>query len=266
MFIPQSLDRHPEFDKDEITENFPPPWTWGRIKSFQDKLDKIAGLSSNGRSNVRLIWASDPNESISMHVVKDAFGNEEKRARYGISRETYHLTGTDLATGLEVVQEVEVDIVPPRWIIEEFHEPDEEGFNHSTVDTRGRGFYTHLWTVGAHTPDCCNGREVTADIDLCLGLYREPSEIDLTELQRRIRLRDAEIHGHRPGERVSQNELADGVRDFKAWEEKQSIARRMVYADALKQSFKTHGWKMFNHDPGKKSNYHFLTPKPKDNQ
>lgn len=241
------MDRVPD-------ENHECPWTRQRMREFQRKLDKIAGLSSNGRPNVRLIWPADADESISMHMVKG-----EKRARYRLYTQVYEATGTTPA-GVAFVEEIDVDITLPRFIIEEFHEPHEEAFNPATEENTGQGYYTHLWTVAHHDDKCCGGREATAEGELCLGLYREPGERDLEELKRRIRLRDSEKRYRAVGERMTDAEAVAVARDTRSQIESMEQRRQADYYLALMDAFKTHGFKLFTDDPSvlRHGKYHFL--------
>lgn len=224
------------------------------MREFQRKLDKIAGLSSNGRSNVRLIWPADSDESISMHTV-----NGEKRARYRLYTQVYEAQGTTPA-GVAFVEDIEVDITVPRFIIEEFHEPFEEAFNPATEETSGQGYYTHLWTVAYHDEKCCGGREATEAGELCLGLYREPGERDFEELKRRIRLRDSEKRYRAVGERMTEAEAAAVARNTRAQIEGVEERRKADYYAALMDAFRTHGHRLFTDDPSVLSHgkYHFL--------
>lgn len=251
MYIPETSSPH-FFDK-VPDENYESPWNDARIAAFQKKIDKIAGLASNGKSNVRLIWPASSDESISMHIV-----NGEKRARYRLYTQVYQCEG-ETPAGVKFVQDIDVDITLPRFVLEEFHEPSEEEFNPSTVDTRGQGFYTHLNTVGHH-PECCNGTGATKDGELCLGLYREPNESDLEDLKRMLRERDALSQAHRPGERYSEAEAITSAREYRQNMEEMERQRRLTYYGALMDSFKTHGHRMFTDDPSvlKHGKYHFM--------
>lgn len=253
--VPRSSYQHPVFDKFPFDQNFECPWSEARIAEYQKRIDKIAGKSANGRSNVRLIWPASTDESISMRTV-----NGEKKARYRLWTNEYQCTRTDSESGLEVVEHIDVDITPPRFMFEEFHEAAEDQFNPGPINTRGAGYYTHLFTVGEHDEHCCGGREARKG-KLCLGLYREPSEKDLDNLRQRIRYRDAQAHGHRAGERISQEEYAEDVLRLKNWIEQRDNHIRDGFLEAATSALQTHGWNLFNFDHGKKSRFHFLTDK-----
>lgn len=193
-----------------------------------------------------------------MHMV-----NGEKRARYRLYTQVYEASGVTPA-GVSFVEEIDVDITVPRFIIEEFHEPWEEAFNPADEGTRGNGYYTHLWTVAHHDENCCDGREVTQQGELCLGLYREPNDRDLNELRRRIRERDAERRYRAVGEQMTDDEVADASRELRTQIESMEARRKADYYQTLLDSFKTHGHRLFTDDPSVLSHgkYHFINNKP----
>jgi hypothetical protein len=52
-----------------VTENYPCPVSKNRLRVYQKQIDRIAGLAANGKSNVRVIWTSDP--AVAMHIIND---------------------------------------------------------------------------------------------------------------------------------------------------------------------------------------------------
>lgn len=263
--IPQSSSKHPTFDSDPETwdENAHSPWSQDRIEAFQQSLNRIAGVAYNGKPNVRLMWAASPVEIVvavdkepdgaltlppTMEWVKDKNGKFSRRGRYRLFTQEYEIKGTDLETGLEVIQTVDLDICVRRFMIEEYHVPAEARFN-PKVATMGQGFYSNLWTVAHHGKDCCNGSGGTRQGRLCLGLYREPGERDLEELARRIKERDAEMLGHMPGEQISPAELLADARRDKNEIEAMEAKRLEGYRYAIESALTTHGHKMFAHTP-----------------
>lgn len=278
MIIPNSAHRHSVFDASPAKwdENIPSPWSRERLDAFQERLNAIGGVAWNGKPNVRICWpawpvpcvtkvAKDPgpildyDESITMHWVKGADGKFWRRGRYRLFTQEYDLEGINLETGLPVVQQVDVDICLRRFVVEEYHVPEEGRFNPKT-GAAGHGFYSHLWSVGVHFDSCCGGNEATKRGKLCLGLYREPAERDLEELARRIKARDAWEAGHRPGEQVSTQEMMLDARNARSAEQADSAKRLEVYRQSLMDGFASHGWRMFCDDPTKLSHgkYHFL--------
>lgn len=213
----------------------------------------MAGCHGNGRSNLRLIWPADPDERVSMVEV-----NGQKRAKYRLYTQEFECRR---AVGeLEIVETVDVDITPPRFMIEEYHPPEEDAFAPSSAN-KGEGYYTHLFSIAHHDETCCEGREATRNGELCLGLYREPGERDLEEIQRRLRLRDASEHGHRPGEASTAAELAVSERELKEWQESLSARRRQMFYQSFVDEFTTHKHRLFSDDPSVHSHgrFHFLS-------
>lgn len=271
MIIPESSHRHDVFDApwSRWDENLPSPWSVERLGELQERINNIAGLAWNGKPNVRVIWPawpvppvetvfsnedpgviSDYNERITMHWVQKDRYHYQKRARYRLFTQEYRYEGIDLETGLPAVKDVDLDIVLRRFVFEEYHVPEEGRINWKT-GTAGHGWYSHLWSCGVHFESCCGGNEATKKGKLCLGLYREPGDRDIEELQRRIKLRDEWEAGHRPGEAVSQKELELEARAARDAEERGRERRINEYREAMLSSFATHGWKMFCDDPSR---------------
>lgn len=252
MYIPESESRHPVYDK-LPDENYPIPISRERIAEFQSKLDKIAGIAPNGRSNVRLIWAADPDESVSMIMI-----NGEKRAKYRLYTEEYDCIR--MHGDLEVIERIDVDICTPRFMIEEYHLPDEEAFARAPDGHEGKGHYTHLFSVAYHDEECCSGREALRGGQLCLGLYREPCEADLEELRRRIKLRDELVADRRIGERPSYVELVQSLRDIKYGHARKEEKRTGLFEEMFADGMKTHSHRIFSDDPAVHSHgkYHFI--------
>jgi hypothetical protein len=268
IIIPESDHNHPVFDAPlkNWDENLMSPWSAERLKDFQARINRIAGLAFNGKPNVRLIWPGhpippivtldkepdavlSPEEEKTMHWVKTKEGKFSKRGRYHLFTQEYELHGFDLETGLPIVHNMDIDIAVRRFVMEQYHLPAEGRFNYKP-GTKGQGFYSHLWTVAKHFDDCCGGREADKG-NLCLGLYREPSDCDLDELAARIKARDAEMAGHMPGDQVSFDEMLLESRQTRDGVEEGDRRRLELYKQALKDSFTTHGWKMFTDDPAR---------------
>ena len=236
------------------TENIPSPISKARLATYQKQINRIAGLASNGKPNVRVIWPADPDESISMAVV-----NGEKRARYAIASDMYECNRTDPVSGLETVEYITVDLCLNRFIFEQYHTPEEQSFNASSPDTAGQGYYTHLFTVGYHDDSCCNGREAVNG-QLCFGAYQEPGDSHQDYLRALIRMRDEQKQHRMIGERITLEETQEDVRMLKEWNQHRDTAMQASYADVAKQSLKLHAWRMSNTDGGKRSKFHFINP------
>lgn len=241
MHIPESLTPHPVFDR-VPEENYPNPWSREREYAFQRELDRIAGKALNGRSNLRLLWPADADESLSMEVI-----GGEKKARYRLYTASFRCT-TMSEGGLEVIQDIDVDICMQRYVIEEYHPPSEEAFGNFKAPTKGNGYYSHLFTVAHHDETCCSGTEGIKG-ELCLGLYREPGDADLNNARRMIKEREEYTHGHRPGEAASEAEVQAEARLYRRMEEQAIQKRKSDYAEAAMSGFMPHMHRMFTDDP-----------------
>lgn len=268
IIIPESSNNHPVFDASVKTwdENLMSPWEASRLRDFQARINRIAGLAFNGKPNVRIIWPGhpvppiitvdkepdavlSPEEEKTMHWVKTRDGKFAKRGRYHLFTQEYELHGFNRETGIPFVQYMDIDIVVRRFIVEQYHLPSEQHFNYKP-GTKGQGFYSHLWSVAKHFDDCCGGMEANNG-HLCLGLYREPSDCDLEELQARIAARDAEMAGHMPGEQTSFEEMLMEARESRDATEAGNQRRLELYKRTLKDSFIVHGWRAFTDDPAR---------------
>lgn len=247
--IPNFPNPHPVFDRWPVVENFPCPVSGERLKAFQKQLNRIGGVASNGKPNIRIVWAADPETA--MHVV-----NGEPKARYALRTDQYECKRIDKETNLEIVEFVDVDVCLPRFIVEQYHTPEEESFNPSGEPT-GNGYYTHLFTVAHHDEGCCGGREAVNG-QLCLGAYEEPSESHLDHLRHLIRLRDETKQTRMIGEQITEEEFAEDRKHLKDWNERRDEATKSSFADIARQSLKLHGWRMSSGDGGKRSKFHFL--------
>lgn len=249
--IPEFPNGHAVFDKWPVLENFPCPVSNGRLKSYQEQIDRIAGRAYNGKSNVRVIWPADP--AVAMHIIKG-----EPKARYGFRTDSYQCTRHDPETGLDVVEFVDVDIVIPRFIFEQYHLPEESAHNPGSVqDDQDNGYYAHLFTVAYHDETCCDGVEAVRG-QICFGAYQEPTERHLQQLQHKIRMRDELTQARMLGERLTEEELRDDAQHLKTWREQRDAKLHRDYYEAALGSLKLHGWRMSSADGGKRSKFHFL--------
>jgi hypothetical protein len=253
MHIPSTLSPHPTFDR-VPEENYPNPWPRWREKKFQKELDRLAGVASNGRSNLRLLWPADADESLSMELIAG-----EKKARYRLYTTSYRCTSVSEA-GLELIQDIDVDICTPRYVIEEYHPPSEEAFGNFKAPSKGNGYYSHLFTVAHHDEKCCGGTEGIKG-ELCLGLYREPGQADLSNVQRMLRARDTMEHGHAPGTQASDAEVRAEARLYRRMEQHAIEKRRADYAEAAMSGFAPHMHRLFTEDESvlRNGKYHWMS-------
>ncbi|MCI0663814.1 MAG: hypothetical protein L0220_22360, partial [Acidobacteria bacterium] len=217
---------------------------------FQRRINKICGLAPNGKPNVRVIWPADSREEVSMYVDDDG----EKRARYCLYSHEYQCERVQ-ESGLVGVETVTVDIVPQRWIVEEYNEQTDS--------------YLHLFTVGFHDERCCNGSESISG-QLCFGLYREPEDQDLERLQKLVKLREEYIRV-KPDEPMSYGELQDYLSRIRAWTEQAQLAAKRRYKEAIISGLMPQAARLCSDDPTvqKWNKWHFMaghnksgTPKP----
>ena len=248
--IPQFPHSHPVFDEWPIKQNYPCPLSASRLRTYQRQIDRIAGRASNGKSNVRVIWTSDP--AVAMHII-----NGEEKARYAIRTDSYRCTKT--VDSLEVVEDVDVDICAPRFVFEQYHTPEEQEFNPAPPDVNSdnQGYYTHLFTVGFHDETCCAGREA-ANGSICLGAYQEPSDTHLDYLRMLIRLRNEQKQVRMIGDPITAAELAEDYRRVKSWGEQRDVLTRQGFASVALDSLQLHGCRSINTDGGKRSKFQFL--------
>ena len=225
------LDRYP------WEGNFPPPLDQVAIVRFQKQINKVCGLSATGKPNVRLIWPADPREDISMTVV-----DGEPRARYCIYSHEYQCEKQ--ADGIVAVELVTVDIVPQRWIVEEFNE--------------STSTYTHLFTVGHHDERCCDGSE-SIESQLCYGLYREPEQRDLDYLQRLVKQRE-QYWRVNPDEAMSYGEMQDWLSRIRTMKEHADRVVKQRYKDSIVSGLAPMRPRLFSDDPtvNKWGAYHFM--------
>lgn len=220
--------------------NFPPPLSERVQREFQDRINAICGLAPNGKPNVRLLWPADPDESKSMKIVEG-----EKRARYVLYSEEYE--GTRITeSGLAVVETIQVDITPARWILEEYSEVKDD--------------YLHLTTIGYHDERCCDGAESVSG-HLCFGLYREPAQRDLEDLQRRVQERDAWGERVQADQPFTHSETQAALSRIRRWQEHWEGNLRNRYKQAILDGMLAQSPRLFSDDPTvqKWGKYHFLS-------
>ena len=219
--------------------NAPPPLSERNVRQFQERINAICGLVHNGRPAVRVIWPADPDESVSMRTDEDG----EKRARYALYSEEYQCERVT-ESGLTIVDLVTVDIVTQRWMLEEYNEQ--------------ANTYIHLRTIGHHDERCCDGAESIGG-HLCFGLYREPEQRDLDDLQRMVKEREA-WYRVRQDEPMSYGEMQSYLSRIRTWREQADAAVRGKYKDAILSGLLPQAPRLLSDDPSVHSHgkYHFL--------
>ena len=207
--IPEFPNSHPVFDEWPVKQNYPCPVSKSRLRYYQRQIDRIAGkASSNGRSNVRVIWAADPDTRISGQIPIDG----EWKARYAIRTETYECTRKDMnltllsswmwislrrASSLSSFTNQQRPRLTPRRRI------------------RMAKAITHLFTVGFHDETCCAGREA-ANGSICWAHIKEPSDTHL-DLANADQASQRAKQVRMIGDPITAAELAEDYRRVKSW-------------------------------------------------
>lgn len=207
--------------------NFPPPLDERVIAQFQKRINDICGLAPSGIPNVRIIWPASTDESISMTVI-----DGEKRARYGIYSHEYQCEKV-LESGVIGVETVTVDIVPQRFMLEDFDEPSQS--------------YNHLFTIGHHDNRCCNGAE-SIEGHLCYGLYCEPEMRDIDRLQQ-LSLAREEYRHIESGSPIGYGEMQDWLARLRNWKETAERVTKERYKQAAMSALMPMRPRIFSTDP-----------------
>lgn len=187
---------HPGFDiESEIVKagNVPAPV---ELKTWQARIDNIAGKTVEGRSRLRIVWGQSKEATI--------WCLGRRRHKYPFYR--YEADG-----------EIH-DIGTPRFYVEELHDIAElkhnDGWEAARYQWEGlerldvlgpmpeEGFYTSVFLIAHHDEACCNGLGHVRN-ELCLGAYRPPTDADLTRIRRMKQRRDAASNTeNRPSEEL----------------------------------------------------------------
>jgi hypothetical protein len=202
------------------------------LKGFQKKINKIVGLSADGKEIIRCRWAWDA-DCFSLFYTKwlpeGTPIDSEMRAKYRF-------------TTLEVDSETKVDICPPRFVMEERLDPaqyyDSWEANRWQYDAKLKrkvplrpappreGYYMFWYFVSLHDPGnkCCF-RAAKSDAE-CYGLYREPGQIDLDGIAAIRGKLDRDKNRPNPYAPIGPEVLQAVQRDTEAAEKDRAEARR----------------------------------------
>ena len=217
------------------------------LRIWQDRLDKIAGKTVEGKSKLRIVWGQDYN-------LASMISCGQRRLKYPFWR---------YEEGGEIH-----DIGTPRFYIEELHLNAELKRNGGwdkaryywdegvMIDVLGpipdEGFYTCLFMIASHDELCCNGKGVVKH-EPCLGAYRPPVDSDLQRIRRMKQRRDAASNDdNAPSESLLRKRAADMT-------EKRDEIWRKNTREAIDDYFKTRAHSWFTLDPAPYSwgKYHF---------
>jgi len=235
------------------------------VAAYQERLNRIVGLSASGAPIVRLKWAWECRRWENFEW--DEFGNATK----GEFRQKYR------ALTIELPFDEYVDISPPRWVLEERFEPGQYARSWDAVryvhdplscrkcqaeslglivpsqsctrrDVHGpaprEGWYLALAGIGIIAKHKKNGRCCArlwkASREICYGRYKEPDETELETLARAVRARDKEAELS-PHEELSEAALLEASR----WGLQQATDAQVSKRDDLRRQYKdevnTHG-------------------------
>lgn len=255
-----SLTSHSLFDVERqiiAARNQPCPI---ELKPWQDRIDKIAGKTVQGKSRLIIEWG----QSATM------FSCGKVRAKYPF----YHY---------EEAGEIR-DIGIPRFWISELHGNAElkaadrwersryywDEVTKEMIDVLGPvpedGFYTAVFMIAHHDDLCCGGKGVVKG-EPCLGAYRPPCDSDLQRIRRMKRRRDqASNDDNAPSESLlaKRAESATEKRD-----ERWMANTKEVIDDYIKT--RSHSWTTLDPTPYSWGKYHFMGShsrgglKPKEN-
>jgi hypothetical protein len=262
-----------DLDKGPWTENIPAP---SRNKYIQDRINKVAGKTSDGRPVLRIEWGQEEMEF--------TCGEDRAKYLYASALVPDKFNYTDLESGEfksipwdKAPEEItpaknpsmfsyfRYDVGVPRFFVAEHqpratYVPDWEANRYHTeetgelIDVLGpcpENFYIPLFCVAEHDT-CCNGRGVkyTPSPEACFGKFRFPNDSDVQRIQRMLQLREAAHQHRRPEEtRISQaeaGEIAKYAYDKKEHSFEAMKARMQERNDAW---FKLHGWRLGEFDP-----------------
>lgn len=195
----------------------PPPFD---VKSFQERINAIAGLTQAGEPVLRLVWGGER-----YWEEKMPDGTVKKRPRYAFkSRRDSNFGQT---------------IPIRRWLIEENTEPaqiEAMGGKQGKFHVSEKGFY-ELWAVIAshsHCPPNCKDKK------MCYGDYLAPNQTTL-ELIKEVTYKIA-ADKHRPDPRkMVVPEMATPYMAKPESEEDKELREEVENADFVRDWMKVHG-------------------------
>lgn len=221
------------------------------VRKFQKRINRVIGTSVNGQPIVRLVWAWD-----------------EQQFEAGEIRQKYRFYSHEITSGPQAGKII--DISPPRWILEERHEPEQylsawnrvryvtvpDEFSFSgrrTLDALGApptdGWYLPLWVIAEHDDDnaCC--LRMLEQKRKCWGCYREPSDIDLNLLAEAKARRDATPFKQSPHEPLTPQTVAEAFLAGRAANEAEAVAKRKQLHELWLSHVETWGWRIGETNP-----------------
>lgn len=246
-----SILLHPVYDNEAAivdAGNTPCPVD---LAVWQKQIDRMAGKTPSGLSNLRIVWGQDFNAT--KMISCGAW-----RMKYPFFR--FEEAGQILDVGIPrfYVEELvprETLMANGRWDrARYYHDPD----SGELIDVLGpcpeTGFYDTVFQVAYHDEACCDGREVK-NHEPCLGAYRSPTDQDIDRIARILQRRD----------RATESDLnpsaAQSSRRYKAIISKQEAQVHSEMVDQINDFMKTHAFTWFTDDPTviKHGKYHWTS-------
>lgn len=136
------------------------------IKSYQDKLTKIGGITQQGEPVLRLTWGGDSTKLVA--IEHDDFGNPTQFGR--MARHAFESKKLETWGQLIPIR---------RWFIEENTDAGQiealGGKNYGNVQVEEKGFYTPYILIADHLK--C--KDCKADEFKCFGDYKAPGHEEL---------------------------------------------------------------------------------------
>lgn len=236
---------HPIFDVEaEIVKarNVPSPVD---LKPWQDRINKIAGVSSTGKPRLRIVW-----------------GQSADMIACGRTAKKYPFWRYEEAGQIH-------DIGTPRFYVEELHGNAElrrkdawekarwywdEG---TLIDVLGpipeEGFYTSVFLIAHHDALCCNGTGIVKH-EPCLGAYRPPCDADLQRIRRMKHRRDTASNDDNAPSDALLEKRADDMTEKRDEKWRQNI--REAIDDYVKT--RSHSWTTLDPSVLSHGKFHFM--------
>lgn len=216
------------------------------LKPWQDRINRIAGLSSTGKPRLRIVW-----------------GQAAEMVSCGRTAKKYPFWRYEEAGQIH-------DIGTPRFYVEELHGNAElrqkggwdraryywDDVTHEMIDVLGpipeEGFYTAVFLIAHHDSLCCGGKGVVKH-EPCLGAYRPPCDSDLTRIRRMKHRRDTASNDDNTPSEALLAKRADDATDKR--DERWLANSREVVEDYIKT--RSHSWTTLDPAPFSWGKYHF---------
>jgi len=220
------------------------------LKPWQDRLDRIAGLTVDGKSKLRIVWGQDFNLASMISCGK-------RRLKYPFWRYEEGGEIRDIGVPRFYVEELHLNLELQQkdgWERARYYWDEETG---EKIDVLGpippEGFYTALFLIAHHDSLCCDGKGIVKH-EPCLGSYRPPADSDLQRVHRMKWRRDqASNDDNAPSESLLRKRAADMTEQR---DEKWRQGVRNAIDDYVKT--RSHSWTTLDPTPYSWGKYHFI--------